>query len=265
MTMMEQDKLKSGLEEVIKRTFNVIDNVYSENKPKDKPDSRLIFPQKRDKTKRVSEQELRFIFVDQFIKYCSDKNNKFDYYYSVEAPTQYVYHFYRDDRDDDKEPEFSVKKEKGDGKESASIDLAIYEKKTDSVNPVAIIEFKKDGCSAHEIAKDFLKLSVEPSSNEMLRYFIMISSSDTRLEKKNGGLLKSFENKLDKPCFHFHTSESIQWNQIDILWHRLPSDGEPIRNKEEKTPIDSNDFSAIYTHNGKNGILQDIKITPIQK
>ena len=243
------DNFKKRLEAIIENSFKAIDKVYSENETRDGANSRLIFPKKRDKTKRVSEQELRFIFVDQFIKYCSDNNNKFDYYYSVEAPTQYVYHFYRDD---DKVPEFSVKKEKGDGKESASIDLAIYEKKPDSVNPVAIIEFKKDGCSAHEIAKDFLKLSIEPG-DEVLRYFIMISSSDTRLEKEKGGLMNSFKNKLEKKCFHYNITE--KWYNIDIRWHRLPP----------KKAVDSNDFSAIYTHNGKNGILNNIIRKPIQK
>lgn len=38
---------------------------------------------------RISEQELRFIFVEQFNKYC--KNNSWNAYYSVETPTEEKY------------------------------------------------------------------------------------------------------------------------------------------------------------------------------
>jgi len=249
--MNEDNKIKRGLEEIIRRTFEVIDNVYSVNKDKKNYNSRLIFPKYRNKNNiRVSEQELRFVFVDQFIKYCSEPQNKFDYYYSVEVPTQYVYSF---PHSNDLPPIVSKDEEKG--LQSASIDLAIYTKTSDT--PVAIIEFKKDGCSAHEIAKDFLKLSVEPSTDRMLRYFLMISSSDTLLKKNanNGnpsGLLKSFTDKLEEDCFKFDTSKGLPWHEIDILWHRLPSGGERQRNGEI-LPIDRNDFRAIYNNNGIDG------------
>ncbi len=66
--MNDDNKIKQGLEEIIRRTFEVIDNVYSVNKDKKNYNSRLIFPKYRNKNNiRVSEQELRFVFVDQFI------------------------------------------------------------------------------------------------------------------------------------------------------------------------------------------------------
>ena len=136
--MNDDNKIKQGLEEIIRRTFEVIDSVYSINKDKKSYNSRLIFPKYRNKNNiRVSEQELRFIFVDQFIKFCSEPQNKFDYYYSVEVPTQYVYRF---PHSNDLPPIVSKDEEKG--LQSASIDLAIYTKTSDT--PVAIIEFKKD-------------------------------------------------------------------------------------------------------------------------
>ena len=144
-----KNELKEALEYVLKQTFDTIDQIYKnvDHEQSIYNGSRLIFPRYRDKTRiRVSEQELRFIFVDQFIKYCMEQQGKFDYYYSVEVPTQYVYSF---PHSNDMPPVVS-KKDKG--MQSASIDLAIFKKDYD--DPVAIIEFKKDGCGAHEIAKD---------------------------------------------------------------------------------------------------------------
>lgn len=277
--MTEYNRIKHGLEEIIRRTFEVIDSVYSVNKDKKNYCSRLIFPKYRNKENiRVSEQELRFIFVDQFIKYCSDPKNNFDYYYSVEIPTQYVYSF---PHCNDKCP--TISKDEEPGLQSASIDLAVYTRTLDT--PVAIIEFKKDGCSAHGIAKDFLKLSVEPGIDKMLRYFLMISSSDTPLLIKNtnnentSGLLKSFANKLEKDCFKFGTSNGLPWHEIDILWHRLPSNKKcqqnenipSIDSKDFRTiynnlltkkvklyQIDNNNFRAIYNNNGIDGNIEDL-------
>lgn len=253
---MELQELQEHIEIIIKKTFEAIDEVYKINKnPKEEPENskngRLVFPNYRDKSKvRVSEQELRFIFVDQFINYCKENRGVFDYYYSIEVPTDYVYSFPHDNNEAPK-----VSKLEGKGMKSASIDLAIYARA--STKPVAIIEFKKDGCSAHEIAKDFLKLSVEPGGDEVLRYFIIISSSDTRLCKtsKNGkesGLLNSFLDKFEKDCFCFDYKEELNWNKIDIRWHRLPFDGEPQRNGN-KEPIDSNDFTASFNYKGIGG------------
>ena len=256
-------EIRDHIENIIQNTFKAIDEVYKNNKnPKAEPENakngRLVFPNYRDKSiVRVSEQELRFIFVDQFINYCKENCGVFDYYYSVEVSTDYVYSFPHDNNEAPK-----VSKTNDEGKQSASIDMAIY--KRASTRPVAIIEFKKDGCSAHEIAKDFLKLSVEPGGDEVLRFFIIISSSDTRLHKisKNGtntkisGLLKSFLDKFDEDCFCFDNSfdnnEELNWNTIDIRWHRLPFDGEPQRNGN-KEPIDSNDFTASFNYKGIGG------------
>lgn len=253
-------ELRDHIEKIIQNTFEAIDEVYKNNKnPKEEPENpkngRLVFPNYRDKSKvRVSEQELRFIFVDQFINYCKENCGVFDYYYSVEVPTDYVYRFPHDNNEAPK-----VSKKYVEGMQSASIDMAIY--KRASTKPVAIIEFKKDGCSAHEIAKDFLKLSVEPGEDEVLRYFIMISSSDSRLHKiskdgtknKISGLLKSFLDKFDEDCFCFDNNEKLNWNIIDIRWHRLPPNGEPQRNGKEKDPIDRNNFTASYNYKGIGG------------
>ena len=127
--------------------------------------------------------------------------------------------------------------------ESASHDLTIFSKDN---KRVAVVEFKKDGCSAHEIAKDFLKLSVEPNDDqvEMLRFFVMISASNTDLEKQskygnNVGLLQHFKNKLKNDCFNLkEENQEIKsgWHSIYLFWHRLPSNPN----------VDFNNFTAIY-------------------
>lgn len=72
---------KERIEKIIKDTFDVIQKVYHTQREGDgnhkdfcESQSRIIFPkyseQYRDSETRISEQELRFIFVEQFNKYC---------------------------------------------------------------------------------------------------------------------------------------------------------------------------------------------------
>ena len=71
---------------ILNDTFNIIGETYKYQKedchfaPAGK--SRLIFPKKSDGTIRVSEQELRFIFVEQLNEYV---RKNWDVYYSVET------------------------------------------------------------------------------------------------------------------------------------------------------------------------------------
>ena len=92
---MEDEIVKKHIDVIIENTFNTISEVYRTQMENQKigtynnNSSRIIFPLKReskDKKEefRISEQELRFVFVEEFNKYCS-KN--WDAYYSVETPT----------------------------------------------------------------------------------------------------------------------------------------------------------------------------------
>lgn len=260
MVKEEQKKLREGIDSIIQKTFNALDTIYRIRRGISSPtgtmvesDDRLIFPSYSDgEETRVSEQELRFIFVDQFIKYCSDTEKNFDYYYSVETPTEYRYAFFRDNIT---VPRVYLPEEtKG---KSASIDMSIYAK--DKKTKVASIEFKKDGCSAHEIAKDFLKLSVEPNDG-MLRYFIMISSSETILSDtaksgKEKGLLAALRKKFNCDCFKLklqNNSSELIWHDIIVYWHRLPCSNDKN--------IDRNDFDSIYHVDKKTEEWLNIKL-----
>ena len=99
----EKNPLKQMIENVLKITFQRLDKIYSGNSN----DTNVIFPMKRVKSdtnnnseekdnnvsskhiKRVSEQEMRFIFTEVF----RDKKYGSEYSYSVETPTKFLYRF----------------------------------------------------------------------------------------------------------------------------------------------------------------------------
>ena len=157
---------KEHVRVILKNTLDIISQTYKFQKedcdfaPASK--SRLIFPKKSDGTIRVSEQELRFIFVEQLNEYIRDN---WDVYYSVETPTEYNYRF-----SSTSAPECYGTEADG---RSANIDLSIHDNQG---RRIALIEFKH-GHDFDAMNKDFLKLAKEPGDSE--RFFIgLLSSSD---------------------------------------------------------------------------------------
>lgn len=168
--METKDIIKSHIARIIDNTFEMVSKVYANNKEnspkKEAIGSRLVFPHYstnyRNGETRISEQELRFIFVEQFITYCDDNN--LEWYYSVETPTEKKYSFTNNN------PRCSE-----DG-QSAMIDLTIHD---ENFNRIAIIEFKALNPKRFCFEKDFVKLSSETEGTDILPYFIMmIKSSD---------------------------------------------------------------------------------------
>ena len=174
--------------DIISEAFKNVKNAYDlSNEPNSSKDSRLIFPKKRDESIRVSEpnirvseQELRFAFVEEFLKYV--KKKKKDWYYAVEVPTKIKYDF-----SDKKNPKVA---EEGKGK-SASFDLAIYAKGDNNFNLIALLEFKAGNPKKFDYHKDLVKLASEKGGdNEVLRFFIEI------VKNADKGTLKNIESKL---------------------------------------------------------------------
>lgn len=172
------ETVESIIEKIISDTFSVITNVYKsqkESKPVNKQKSlpangsRILFPEysKINKSKgrdRISEQELRFIFVEQLNK--NAKNH--DLYYSVETPTENAYVFSKD--------KGGPKVDKKNGV-SARTDLVIHKIDNDKFRRVALIEFKALNPVETNYQKDFCKLENEKCD---LKYFIqIIKNSDT--------------------------------------------------------------------------------------
>ena len=179
---------KECIEEIIRNTFEAIQDAYNyqtENAPKlDSPNrqrlSRIVFPQKRDDTTRISEQELRFVFVEQMNKKI---NEGWDVFYSVETPTRDPYKGFR-------KGETPRQDESG---RSGEFDLVIFNNRLERI---ALIEFKANNASSHEHLKDFVKLN-NPKEGDVLRYFIEIVKS------YDIGTLSSLRSKTEgnKPIF----------------------------------------------------------------
>ena len=167
---METQALKEKIEKFVKATFEELDNVYYS--PCN--NARIIFPKYAEGKVRVSEQELRCVFIHKLHQLCHEL------YYSVETPSKNKYRF--TDKDN---PKIDTT-----GGESARIDLTIHEN-GDPNKRLCIVEFKAHGGTSEcNYKKDLLKLYTEPEGG--LRYFIQI------FESYDDGTRKSVGQKLQK-------------------------------------------------------------------
>ena len=211
---MEDEIVKNHIDVIITNTFNTISEVYRKKKKKKKigtynnNSSRIIFPLKReskDKKEefRISEQELRFVFVEEFNKYCS-KN--WDAYYSVETPTSKRYDF------SNKEMPCKVDYPNG---QSAMVDVSIFLKEQDKLTRVALIEFKALNPDKQSYMKDYVKLLNE---DQKFVYFIMIvkSANDRTIKSIAEKIKASYDNagldtekKVEFRCLDLGTGKEI--------------------------------------------------------
>ena len=178
------EETKKHIENVISRTYKIIQSVYEHQKEAEgrksgapEPLSRIIYPQyRKEGCTRFSEQELRFVFVEQLNKEIQDG---WDVYYSVETPTKKRYKFKGEEH-----PKVLDENEKGG--QSAQFDLVIHD---NGYQRIALIEFKANNSPAKDHEKDFVKLNSE-GSDTILTYFLeIVKSSDggttNNLEEKN--------------------------------------------------------------------------------
>lgn len=158
---------------------------------------------------RISEQELRFIFIEQFNKTDDVKENKL--FYSIETPTERYYYFSgrqprciseKEHRD---KINSNIKKSAG---RAANIDLVIFQKKGKKINRVALIEFKAHDPKEKDYKKDICKLIHENS--DCIKYFIQVIDNgsefgewgkinEDNLEKCKGNTLVSIKTKIGNP------------------------------------------------------------------
>lgn len=222
---MELQELQKHIEKIINETFDIIDKLYEKNQENgngkfDSGSSRLVFPKYRNKDKiRVSEQELRFLFVELFNKYCTD--NKLNLFYSIETPSEESYKF------GDTPKKHCIASEG----ESAQFDMIIY---NESKERVCLIEFKNNSNDAGEHEKDFLKLSVEGKGK--LCYFISLAESSD-----NGTLGESQDAKQGIiPKFkRFADNDEICYDNITYICHCINNRG--------------TGFNTIYAGKGVKG------------
>lgn len=178
---------KKRIEELISKTFNAIQDAYNyqtENAPKiDHPNriglSRIVFPKNRKMPIRISEQELRFVFVEQLIKTIDEGWNV---YYSAETPTKDGYKEFKNKKG-------GQPRQDKDGR-SGVFDLVIF---NDKLQRIALIEFKANNASKHEHKKDFVKLNNPKEGDEnVLRYFIEI------IKSYDNDTLSSLQGKIEE-------------------------------------------------------------------
>ena len=206
---MEDEIVKNHINDIVENTFKTIIEVYRTQKENKKigtnnnSSSRIIFPLKReskDKKEefRISEQELRFVFVEEFNKYCSEK--EWDAYYSVETPTSKRYDF------SNKENPCKVDYSEG---QSAMVDFSIFLKEQDKLTRVALIEFKALNPDKQSYMKDYVKLLNE---DQKFVYFIMIvkSANDRTIKSIAEKIKASYDNAgLD-------TEKNVEFRCLDL-------------------------------------------------
>lgn len=171
-----------NVDKLIVKTFKKAVNMMVENpnpelrknSNSDFPPPKIIYPCYSDGEKRISEQEIKQLFIQTLIE---EKN----FYFSVETPTELKYKFSEDRKLID--PLVGIG-------ESANVDLCLYKFEDSKFKRMHLIEFKFKNSAEHEIKKDFLKLFAEGS--EQNNYFIHI------LDSANKGTLKKATEQTPK-------------------------------------------------------------------
>ena len=214
--------IESHINNIICETFRSLSEVYPNADGEShtaNSKSRIIFPPyggEENGELRVSEQELRFTFVEEFREYCNDK--KLNYLYSVETPTNKKYFF------SDGETVKKIRKKGGkieipcihnDGS-SANIDFVIYD---ENRQRLCLIEFKANNPTSDEIEKDLVKLTNREEYDKVAkkpipRYFIgMVKSSQPGETRKN--ILEKIYNIKKK------TKDELNSETVHIIFYNI--------------------------------------------
>jgi hypothetical protein len=138
------------IETLIENSLKELLRIGKEDEIQQNADSRLIFPKYRNREKRVSEQELRFLLIRELEK-------QKEFYYSVETPTKEEYFF-----------SGSIENSL-----SARIDLCLHNSEGKRIN---LIELKYDNV---DVRNDFLKLLCDCETEQ--NYFVQfVGNADDR-------------------------------------------------------------------------------------
>lgn len=137
---------------------------------------KLIFPKKVQKDgpiNRISEQELRLLFIEEF------KEDYKNLFYSVETPTEKKYKFGID---------YShIVKNRDVHKTSASLDLCVFERNPNKeYYRILNIEFKHKKSNDKNIGKDILKLLREPQDGAFIQLLKNTDRGTFRNNNKTG-------------------------------------------------------------------------------
>lgn len=159
----------------------------------------LIFPKKiqakgTKEKNRISEQELRFLFIEEFKK-CNP-----ELFYSIETPTVDKFEFGKS---------YETIKSDKDG-QSASLDMCVFERVLGSYERVLNIEFKHKNAAIKKIGKDVLKLMQE-NQNGAFIHLLDNTNIGTFCNNRETGLFNKFYKSFsDFQSFWSNDDKCIQ-------------------------------------------------------
>jgi len=173
-----------NVEDVCKK---VLTRLHAMDYEKDRSVSceRLIFPNKsqaKGNRKRISEQELRLLFIEEF------KASTSDLRYSIETPTEKKYKFGASldriicDKDG----------------QSALVDMCVFERGEQDCRRILNIEFKHKNSAIKNIGKDVLKLICENQNG----VFIQLLNNTNRDTLCNNNKTGVFDKLYDSFRFY---------------------------------------------------------------
>lgn len=235
--------------DVVKISKKVLARLSAMDYEKDGGSSKeqLIFPNKeqaKGDIKRISEQELRLLFIEEFKK--SDE----DLFYSIETPTKEKYKF--------GETYEEIVKNAGIHKTSASLDMCVFKNISDKYKRVLNIEFKHKNTGIKNIAKDILKLLREEQNGAFIH---LLNNTDrgTLCNAKETGVF----NKFYKSFMDFKGN----WNNDKKYIHLIILSLEQKKNKLSKpvlihrkiTKADLSNLKEIFFTNKGCGNITEIK------
>lgn len=175
----------ANIESIIEESLNLFNSLNHENKKEFKNEIKLIFPSKSDGISRVSEQEIRFLFINLLDK-------KTGYFYSVEAPTKEKYNFTGKDGNE----------------RSGNIDVCIYENNKRK----HLIEFKALNPKQASFDKDFEKLFLDEKG--LTNYFVHVVD---KFDNKRNSTLLNIEKKYREAINHVKEKPKIDMTSISNL------------------------------------------------
>ncbi len=188
------DMLIKDVLEINHGLFYELWNVSNNSKLTSAKNSNLIFPTKRDKDTRISEQESRVLFCNLL--------NASNYFYSVETPTEMVY------------------KQKGKTHRSASSDLSLYTQTNDDFEPVLNVELK-----AHNVKQEYIRKDIEKLMRENIpgNWFHTLKNIDGgtlhKIFKKIADSIKDCKNNCDYKNFTILFSFCVLKQQWGCIKH----------------------------------------------
>jgi len=226
-----EKNLKEVINEIITATFNRLNSVYKEHKEgkcsgisPSEENSRLVFPMygpHRGNETRISEQELRFAFVEEFYNYCNENNCNL--FYSVETPTRDKYSG-SSNNDKGKDPQTNPNGRSGE------FDLVIFNEKMERV---CLIEFKANNSRYTQHKKDFIKLNnKEEGDASVLRFFIEIVKNydDDTIKNLKEKLENNQEIKAEFRCYSLENGEEITQSILEFKNKSLSPNSKKIKN-----------------------------------